>query len=92
MLAHLRNGRTYGFDLVRTLEADGLIASEGTLYPLLTRLRSAGLVQTEWVHSNAGRPRKYYSLTRQGSAHLDAFEQVWATIGHTVDETLRRSP
>lgn len=90
VLAHLRDGRAYGFDLVRRLEEDGLIASEGTLYPLLTRLRSAGLVEAEWEESDAGRPRKYYGLTPQGIERLDAFERAWAPIRDTVDRTLRR--
>lgn len=89
VLAHLRVGRAYGFDLARTLQDDGLIASEGTLYPLLTRLRSAGMVETEWVESDAGRPRKYYTLTPQGADYLTTFEQSWGTLRDTVDRTLR---
>lgn len=91
VLALLRSGRTYGFDLVRSLKEDGLIASEGTLYPLLTRLHAGGMVAAEWVESNAGRPRKYYTLTARGLAYLDTFEQAWGTIRDSVDQTLRRS-
>lgn len=90
VLAHLRTERTYGFDLVRKLESDALIASEGTLYPLLTRLRSAGMVETEWVESHDGRPRKYYTLTARGADYLDTFERVWAATRDAVDQTMRR--
>lgn len=90
VLAHLRGERAYGFDLARKLEEEGLIASEGTLYPLLTRLRSAGMVETEWVESEAGRPRKYYSLTSLGVDHLGTFERTWTAIRDTVDRTIRR--
>ncbi len=57
----------YGFDLVRTLAAaDGLVTSEGTIYPLLGRLRRDGLVTTTWHESPSGPPRRYYELTDQG--------------------------
>lgn len=89
VLALLRSGRTYGLDLVRSLKDDGLIASEGTLYPLLARLHSGGMVETEWVESDAGRPRKYYTLTAQGSVYLDTFEQAWGAIRDAVDHKLK---
>ncbi|MDM4764399.1 PadR family transcriptional regulator [Galbitalea sp. SE-J8] len=90
VLAYLQAGRTYGLDLARRLETDRLIASEGTLYPLLARLRSAGMVETEWVESDAGRPRKYYTLTNLGAEYLDAFRSAWAPLRDTVDRTVRR--
>jgi PadR family transcriptional regulator PadR len=63
----------YGFDLVRTLgEADGLITSEGTIYPLLSRLRRDGLVTTSWHESPSGPPRRYYQLTPTGQQALVA--------------------
>jgi len=91
VLAHIQAGRAYGFELARVLEADGLIAGEGTLYPLLTRLRSSGLVDTEWAESEAGRPRRYYTLTPAGIRQLEAFQHAWAPLRDAVDRTMRRS-
>ena len=65
VLALLREGERYSFDLVRALgDADGLVTSEGTLYPLLGRLRREGLVQSTWRESASGPPRRYYRITR----------------------------
>ena len=68
VLALLRDGERYAFELVRDLsDTEGLVTSEGTLYPLLGRLRREELVQTTWRESSSGPPRRYYSLTRQGA-------------------------
>ena len=73
MLALLRDQPRYGFDLVRTLaEADGLVTSEGTIYPLLSRLRRDGLVTTSWHESPSGPHRHYYELTTAGLATASA--------------------
>lgn len=90
VLAIIGEGAAYGFALARRLEADGLVASESTLYPLLARLRSAGLVESEWRESEAGRPRKYYTLTDAGSLALRAFQATWEPLRDAVDRTLRR--
>ena len=64
VLALLRDGERYSFDLVRALgDADGLVTSEGTLYPLLGRLRREGMVQSTWRESASGPPRRYYRIT-----------------------------
>ncbi|HEY2202745.1 MAG TPA: PadR family transcriptional regulator, partial [Solirubrobacteraceae bacterium] len=64
VLALLRDSERYGVEIVRTLgEADGLVTTEGTLYPLLGRLRREGAVETSWRESPAGPPRRYYKLT-----------------------------
>src|ERR1700722_19220227 len=67
ILAALWDGKLYGLEILRRLEADSdLIVSEGTVYPLLSRLKVLGLVRSEWVESDAGHPRKYYTLTPAG--------------------------
>jgi Transcriptional regulator PadR-like family len=67
VLALLRDQPRYGFDLVRSLaQANGLVTSEGTIYPLLGRLRRDGLVTTTWHESPSGPPRRYYQLTDEG--------------------------
>src|ERR687884_481545 len=78
VLALLRDRPHYGFDLVRQLAAaDGLLTSEGTIYPLLSRLRKDGLVATTWQESDAGPPRRYYALTDAGRTALNAFVHDW---------------
>jgi PadR family transcriptional regulator PadR len=91
VLALLRDGERYAFDLVRTLgESDGMVTSEGTLYPLLTRMRKEGLVETTWRESPSGPPRRYYQLTPVGRSTLDAFAGEWARFRDTVDTFLRK--
>jgi len=89
VLALLRDGERYGFDLVRSLsEVDGLVTSEGTIYPLLTRLRKEQLVTTYWRESGAGPPRRYYQLTDAGRAALDDFAVEWIRFRDAVDRLL----
>jgi PadR family transcriptional regulator PadR len=89
VLALLRGGERYGFELVRTLsEAPGMVTSEGTLYPLLSRLRRAGVVETSWRESPSGPPRRYYRLTVSGHAVLEAFVSEWEIFRDAVDHFL----
>ena len=67
VLATLWNGKLYGLEILRVLERDSnLVVAEGTIYPILNRLRAEGLLQSEWVEAEAGHPRKYYELTPNG--------------------------
>jgi PadR family transcriptional regulator PadR len=89
VLALLREEERYGFDLVRTLSGvEGMVTSEGTLYPLLTRLRKQGLVTTTWQESPAGPPRRYYRLTQDGRRSLGEFAAEWARLRAGVDSLL----
>jgi PadR family transcriptional regulator PadR len=89
VLAVLRRGEAYAFDIVRILsEAGGLLTSEGTIYPLLGRLRRDGLVSTTWRESETGPPRRYYSLTAAGRRTLDAFLEEWVRFRDAVDALL----
>jgi PadR family transcriptional regulator, regulatory protein PadR len=91
VLALLRDGERYGFELVRTLsEVDGLVTSEGTIYPLLTRLRRDDLVTTFWQESESGPPRRYYRLTESGREALAAFTSDWARFRDGVDALLTK--
>jgi PadR family transcriptional regulator, regulatory protein PadR len=88
-LALLRNNERYGFELARRLaNADGLVTSEGTLYPLLGRLRKEGLVETTWRESSDGPPRRYYRLTSAGESTLRSFVDEWARFRTSVDSLL----
>lgn len=89
VLALLREGEQYSFDLVRALgDVEGLVTSEGTLYPLLGRLRREGWVASTWRESSAGPPRRYYRITHTGEAALDAFATHWARFRDSVDSLL----
>ena len=90
VLALLRKEPRYGFDLVRALgEVDGLVTSEGTIYPLLSRLRRDGLVKTTWQESTSGPPRKYYELTPAGKRTLEQFKSEWDRYTRAVDRLLK---
>lgn len=90
VLALLRQEELYGFELVRTLsDIDGLVISEGTIYPLLNRLRGEQLVTSFWQESESGPPRRYYRITPAGIATLDAFTHQWERFRDSVDTLLR---
>ena len=105
MLTHLRRGaleycvlamldgeELYGLDIARRLTPDGiLMSSDGTLYPLLARLRRSGLVDTHWRESTEGPPRRYYALTDPGRQSLDTFRSAWKTFRDAVDTALLTS-
>ena len=96
VLALLANGESYAFDLVRVLSERGLVTSEGTIYPLLARLRREGLATTTWRESEAGPPRRYYRITATGRRVLHSFVVEWSGFRDAVDELLgedgERSP
>lgn len=87
-LAVIGHGDIYGRDLAKRLHELGLLASEGSLYPLLARLREAGLVETQWRESSAGPPRRYYRLTPSGREAVTAFEAGWKALSDSVSEAL----
>lgn len=86
VLALLDQRERYGFELVQQLsQAEGLLTSEGTIYPMLSRLRRDGLVQTEWRESTSGPPRKYYQLTPAGVETLMRYRQQWTLFRDAVN-------
>jgi PadR family transcriptional regulator PadR len=92
VLALVSDSEAYAFDIVRTLGTRGLVTSEGTIYPLLARLRRDGLVTTDWRESDAGPPRRYYRITKEGRRTLDAFAVDWAALRDAVDGLLSGTP
>jgi len=89
ILASLWSGKLYGLEILRRLESDSdLIVSEGTMYPLLSRLKTLGLVRSEWVESDAGHPRKYYSLTSAGKRRALEMAEVWARFSSSMSKLL----
>lgn len=91
MLALIEADESYAFEIVRSLGERGLVTSEGTIYPLLGRLRRDGLVSTMWRESDAGPPRRYYRITDAGRRVLDTFIADWAGFRDAVDALLSRS-
>ena len=94
VLASLWSGRAYGLEILRVLERDSdLVVGEGTIYPILNRLRTDGLVQSEWVEAEAGHPRKYYQLTAAGRDRAIRMAQTWqqfsAGLGCLIEPVLK---
>jgi PadR family transcriptional regulator, regulatory protein PadR len=82
----ISRGEVYTSDLIEELTQAQMIVVEGTLYPLLNRLKSAELVTYRWVESEAGPPRKYYSITEKGETFLGTLSETWTAL---VNSTLQ---
>ncbi len=76
---------SYASDIIQKLKEAKLIVVEGTLYPLLTRLKNDDLLEYEWVESTQGPPRKYYKLTPKGEVFLGELELSWKELNDTVN-------
>ena len=76
----IARGQVYASDMLEELTAAKMIVVEGTLYPLLTRLKNAGLVEYNWVESSSGPPRKYYTLTQAGLDFLGQLRTTWQEL------------
>jgi PadR family transcriptional regulator, regulatory protein PadR len=88
-LATLWDGRMYGLEIIRRLETRSQLAlAEGTIYPILNRLKAEGMVTSEWVEAEAGHPRKYYLLTDTGRARLRQMADAWAGFSAGVNSLL----
>ncbi len=84
ILLLLHREASYASDIIQKLKEAKLIVVEGTLYPLLTRLKNDGLLSYEWVESTQGPPRKYYRLTDEGMEFLENLETAWDELSATV--------
>jgi PadR family transcriptional regulator PadR len=84
VLLLIKGRRAYANDIIAKLKAVNLIVVEGTLYPLLTRLKKEGLLSYEWQESTQGPPRKYYSLTPEGVLFLQELDSARKEIAQTV--------
>src|ERR1700689_4196428 len=92
VLALLAQRPRFGLELVRELAAaGGLLTSDGTVYPLLNRLRDAGFVTSEWQDSPGERARRYYSITEAGKQNLAAFRTEWGQFSATVAGVLNHT-
>lgn len=84
VLLLLRGEPSYANDIIQRLKKADMIVVEGTLYPLLTRLKKDGLLSYEWKESQQGPPRKYYALTDAGMEWLSGLNAAWTELANTV--------
>lgn len=82
----ISRGEVYTSDLIEELTQSQMIVVEGTLYPLLNRLKSAELVTYRWVESESGPPRKYYSITEEGKSFLLTLSETWSSLVNSTSE------
>jgi PadR family transcriptional regulator PadR len=84
ILSIISHGEIYASDILNELRTAKLLVVEGTLYPLLTRLKNNGLLSYQWLESTSGPPRKYYQLTEQGIIVLVELEKTWDELHYAV--------
>jgi PadR family transcriptional regulator, regulatory protein PadR len=84
ILSVIKQGEAYPSDIIDKMKAANLNIFEGTLYPLLTRLKNAELLTYRWVESNSGPPRKYFSLTDKGAQFYQELEATWFELANAV--------
>ena len=87
----ISRGEVYASDMLDELTSARIMVVEGTLYPLLTRLKNAGLLDYKWVESSSGPPRKYYVLTDDGKQLLDAMQGTWLDLADSVQTIIRKT-
>lgn len=90
ILSILKQEEVYPSDIISRMKQSKLIVVEGTLYPLLTRLKNAGLLQYRWEESKSGPPRKYYSLTPLGEKFLEELRITWNELVEAVNLTTQK--
>ncbi len=86
----ISKGQAYASDILEDLKKADLLVVEGTLYPLLSRLKSANLLNYSWVESTSGPPRKYYTLTMEGKKELEALHQTWQDFSSSINSLIKK--
>src|ERR1700682_5278554 len=89
ILATLWHEARYGLDILRAMKNSGLAVAEGTLYAILNRLRSEGLVVSEWRDAGSGHPRKYFTLTKSGRGATVVMARTWKEFSRQIDNVLQ---
>lgn len=90
ILLAISHERRYSSDILTSLKSAGLLVVEGTLYPLLSRLRAQKLLDYEWEESTSGPPRKYYALTKTGHDTLQELEKTWRELHTSIQRLLKQ--
>ncbi|MEP2937216.1 MAG: PadR family transcriptional regulator [Gilvibacter sp.] len=88
ILSILKDGEAYTSDILETLKDNKMLVVEGTIYPLLTRLKNAGLLSYRWEESTSGPPRKYYELTETGRLFLKELNATWDNLQQAVNKVI----
>lgn len=88
ILSILRDGEAYTSDILDSLKEAKMLVVEGTIYPLLTRLKNAGLLSYRWEESTSGPPRKYYELTETGRLFLKELNNTWDDLQQAVNQVI----
>ena len=91
ILAVLKDQDLYASEILKHLKQAKLLVVEGTLYPLLTRLKNADLLHYRWEESTSGPPRKYFTLTEEGVAFLDELKITWNELQHAINTVTNKS-
>ena len=86
ILRIIASNKVYVADMLNRLSSTEFATEEGTLYPLLSKMRREGLVEYEWKESGAGPPRKYYQLTEKGTSQLEELNEYWKYINATIGQ------
>lgn len=92
ILSILKDGEAYTSDILATLKDAKMLVVEGTIYPLLTRLKNAGLLSYRWEESTSGPPRKYYDLTETGRLFLKELNTTWSDLQKAVNIVTTTTP
>lgn len=92
ILSLLSNHEAYASELIQTLKSAKLLVVEGTIYPLLTRLKNDGLLSYRWEESVSGPPRKYYLITPLGETFLNVLQKTWDELVSSVEKTTKGNP
>lgn len=90
VLSIISEQEAYPSDIIKKLKEVKLIVVEGTLYPLLSRLKNAGLLAYTWKESKSGPPRKYYTLTDEGTQFLEALMETWEELNEAVNQSTKK--
>jgi PadR family transcriptional regulator PadR len=90
ILSILARGEAYPSEILEALKNAKLLVVEGTLYPLLTRLKNDELLSYRWEESNSGPPRKYYHITASGNAFLNELDKTWTELKEAVESLTKK--
>jgi PadR family transcriptional regulator, regulatory protein PadR len=90
ILSIIKRGEAYPSDIVEEMKAAGMQIFEGTLYPLLTRLKNAEMLSYRWVESTTGPPRKYFILTQKGESFYEELQATWSELSNAVNAIIKK--
>lgn len=90
ILSIISRGEVYASDILDELKTSELIVVEGTLYPLLTRLKNDELLSYQWIESKSGPPRKYFQLTELGKSYLNELQKTWSDLTQSVHNVVMK--